>query len=89
MIISYDLKSAGHTVRMCGFEKHAGHIPCVSLGDAVFSANCIVLPVPTSKDGKTVFAPLCESDILLKDIVSAADRKTVFFTAGTRIGAAT
>ena len=83
------LKSAGHTVRMCGFEKHAGHIPCVSLGDAVFSANCIVLPVPTSKDGKTVFAPLCESDILLKDIVSAADRKTVFFTAGTRIGAAT
>ena len=81
------LKSAGHTVRMCGFEKHAGHIPCVSLGDAVFSANCIVLPVPTSKDGKTVFAPLCESDILLKDIVSAADRKTVFFTAGTRIGA--
>ncbi len=82
------LKNAGHTVRMCGFEKHKDHIPCVSVGDAVFSANCIVLPVPTSKDGKTVYTPLSTDEILLKDIVSAADRKTVFFTAGTRIGAA-
>ncbi len=82
------LKNAGHTVRMCGYEKYIGHIPCVSVGDAVFGTNCIILPVPTSKDGKTVYTPLGTNEILIKDIVSAADRKTIFFTAGTRVGAA-
>lgn len=82
------LKSGGHTVRMCGFEKHKRHIPCVSVGDAIFGAHCVVLPVPTSKDGKSVFTPLGANEILLKDLVSAADRKTVFFSAGTRLGAA-
>lgn len=81
------LLQAGHTVRMCAFEKHKGHIPCVSVGDAVFGAHCIVLPVPTTKDGKTVFTPLGKSEILLSDMVSAADKKTVFLTAGTKIGA--
>ncbi len=82
------LKNDGHTVRMCGFERHKSHISCLTAGDALFGADCVILPLPSSKDGKTVWTPLGNDEILLCDLPKAAKKKTLFLTALCRIGAA-
>ncbi|MBE6766169.1 MAG: dipicolinate synthase [Ruminococcaceae bacterium] len=82
------LRRDGHTVRMCGFERHSSHISCLKVGDALFGADCVILPLPSSKDGKTVWTPLGTEEILLCDLPKAAGKKTLFLTALTHIGAA-
>lgn len=82
------LKNEKHTVRMCGFEKHNRHIACVSAGDALFGADCVILPIPTSRDGDRVWTPLGNEKILLEDLRRAADKKTLFLSAGKRVGTA-
>ncbi len=82
------LRADGHTVRLCGFEKNGGHIPCVSVADALFGAHCIILPLPSSKDGKTVWMPLSDSEVYLSDITAAASSKALFLTAGLKLGTA-
>lgn len=81
------LSSAGHTVRMCGFERYERHIPCLPAGDALFGAQCVILPIVSTKDGRTVWTPLGENEILLSDLLAAANDKTLFLTAGGKIGA--
>ena len=81
------LKGCGHKVRLCGFEKHPKHYPCVSTGDALFGAECVILPLPSTKDGKTVWMPFGETEVKLSDVASAAGSKTRFFTAGVTLGA--
>ena len=78
----------GHTVRMCGFERHKSHIACVSAGDALFGANCVILPIPTTKDGKAVWTPLGNEEIRLDDLRRAANKKTLFLTANCTLGTA-
>ena len=80
------LKEQGHRVRLCGFQKHESHPPSSHLGDALFGADIIVLPLPSTKDGVTVWTPFGEDRILLSDIASAKDRKTLLLTAGTTLG---
>ncbi len=80
------LKNARHTVRMCGFERHESHTPCLSVGDALFGADCVILPIPSTKDGKTVWTPLGNEEILLHDLISAAGKKTLFLTACHTLG---
>lgn len=84
--LSRILKSKGHTVRMCGFEKYKKHMTCLSVGDALFGCDCIILPIPTTRDGKTVYAPFGNGETLICDIIAAANKKTIFFTAGTKLG---
>lgn len=81
------LLADGHTVRMCGFERHESHISCLTAGDALFGADCVILPLPTSKDGKTVFTPLGNDEILLCDLPKAAKKRTLFLSAITPVGA--
>lgn len=80
------LKNDRHTVRMCGFERHESHTPCLSVGDALFGADCVILPIPSTKDGKTVWTPLGNEEILLHDLTSAAGKKTLFLTACHTLG---
>jgi len=81
------LRECGHKVRMCGFERHPRHIPCVSAGDALFGAEYVILPIPSTKDGITVWMPYGENEVHLSDMAGAAGGKTVFFTAGVTLGA--
>lgn len=85
--LSDRLRESGHKVRMCGFERHPRHIPCVSAGDALFGAECVILPVPSTKDGITVWTPFGNGEIRLSDMAGAAGSKTIFFTAGVTLGA--
>ncbi len=82
------LRADRHTVRICGFEKHNGHIPCVSAADALFGAHCVILPLPSSKDGKTVWMPLSDKEVFLSDITAAANSKALLLTAGLSLGTA-
>ena len=87
LFLAERLIDCGHKVRLCGFEKHERHIPCVSAGDALFGADCVILPLPSTKDGRTVWTPYGEQEIYLADMVSAAGRKTLFLTANATLGA--
>ncbi len=84
--LSKRLINDGHTVRMCGFERHKSHIACVTAGDALFGADCVILPLPTTKDGITVWTPLGNEEIILDDLRRAANRKTLFLTANHTLG---
>ena len=82
------LRRDGHTVRMCGFTRHKSHISCLKVGDALFGADCVILPIPSTKDGKTVWTPLGSEEILLCDLPKAASKKTLYLTALATVGAA-
>lgn len=45
-------------------------------------ADVIVLPIPSSTDGKFLFAPNCENKILLTSITERIKEKTLLFTGG-------
>ncbi len=81
------LRNDGHTVRMCGFERMGSSISCLRVGDALFGADCVILPLPSSKDGKTVWTPLGNDEILLCDLARASGKRTLFLTALCSIGA--
>ncbi len=42
------------------------------------SAHIIILPLPLSRDGRTLNAPACEKEILLSDIIEQADEGDIF-----------
>ena len=77
----------GHTVRMCGFERFGGHVSCLKVGDALFGADCVILPIPSTKDGKTVWTPFGNEEILLRDLPKATGKRTLFLTALCSLGA--
>ncbi len=56
-----------------------------TLGDALSGASLVVLPVPMSKDERSLFAPAAEAPILLDDIFASAPADALIFggmTAG-------
>ena len=46
------------------------------------NADVVVLPIPSSTDGKFLFAPNCENKILLTSITERIKEKTLLFTGG-------
>jgi len=44
------------------------------------SSDAVILPVPTTKDSKTVFTPLTNRNIFLSDIRDAVDREQLILT---------
>ena len=46
------------------------------------NADIVILPIPSSTDGKFLFAPNCENKILLTSITKRIKEKTVLFTGG-------
>ena len=75
------LAEDGYDVSVCGFEhcNDTSGLPCVGLSDAAESCDAFILPVPVSRDGKTVNAPFSDTCILTGDYLdSVIGKKPVF-----------
>lgn len=63
------LKDKNHDVCVFGLPKPENIEPVDSICEAIYGADAIVLPVPLSRDGKTVYAPLTGDVIFLQDVL--------------------
>lgn len=74
------LEEYGFAVRLTGFEKH-GDLPAIPAVGAQEALRCgaVVLPLPCTKNGRTLNAPFAAEEIPLKAIVEAASAGSVFF----------
>lgn len=70
------LGEAGYEVAVCGLEKYQKKLyfttKCLYAEDAVREADAIILPIPFSKDGRTVNAPLSSREIGLTEVLRYA-----------------
>jgi dipicolinate synthase subunit A len=64
------LKSYNHEVTLFGLPDPYGLNVADSLCEAISNADAIILPVPVSKDGRTVTTPLTNDVIFLQDIIT-------------------
>lgn len=76
-ICAEHLARAGFECAVCGLEKSSALQNAVrgaSLADTLRGSNVVLLPLPTSVDGKTVFAPYANTPISLEEITSALEK---------------
>jgi dipicolinate synthase subunit A len=71
----------GIETRVCGFDINTeiyGNVKNFSsVREALSGADTAVLPIPYSKDGKTVFAPFSEKNIGIEEVAKALGEKTL------------
>ncbi len=74
------LKRDGHSVCCCGFDKYPGNDMEQCPADrAAAECDMLILPVPCSRDGRTVFAPFSSQEIPAGPVIAAASAgKPVF-----------
>lgn len=80
------LKELGYSVCIYGFEEFSRPIPLKSVStlDKAMASEIIVLPLPVTRNNKTLNASFSEREILLKDITALlCDGKTVLFGMGS------
>lgn len=63
------MQNDGYKVYICGFDQlyKEWNIEGCALEYAIQNADCTVLPMPVTKDGKTLHAPFADVDIYLDD----------------------
>lgn len=75
------LAKGGDFVYAVGFERHAfpGIVKKCSIEEALQRCNAVILPLPVSRDGVHLFAPLTSGDIVLgEEFLDFLQQKTVF-----------
>lgn len=75
--------SEGYKIYVCGFNKlaHEWGFEELPLEQAIKTGDCIVFPVPVTKDGKNLNAPFSESEIPLNgELAKLLEGKRVFCT---------
>ncbi len=69
-----ELAGSGYETVFAGFENYAGDVgsgtKCGAFCDVCRMADVVVLPLPTTKDGTTVYAPYAGREIRLSDVLS-------------------
>ena len=63
------LKNSGHEVQIYGLPSVQGFNVADSIYNAVCDTDAIILPLPVSRDGRTVTAPLTGDVIFIQDIL--------------------
>ncbi len=78
-----ELADRGYETALFGFENFGDDIGlctrCYCLEDALNKANVLILPMPVSNDGNSLFTPLSDKKIFLKDIFSKLDNNIIVF----------
>lgn len=64
------LKQSGNEVTLFGLPSVNGFIIAESIEEALFNTDAVLLPLPVTRDGKTVNAPLSERIVFIHDILS-------------------
>ncbi len=75
--IALQLKEKSQDVTIFGLPKNESLKSADSLYESVSTADCIVLPVPLSRDGNTVNTPLTDSVILLQELLLCRPKKVL------------
>lgn len=82
------MQNDGYKIYICGFDKLSGELDFeeASIEYAAKSADCAVLPMPLTKDGKTLNAPFSAQSIYLDDrLAKNFDGKRVFCTMADKL----
>ncbi len=74
------LAEDGFGITLCGFDKCGTNgLPVGDIAETVKNSDALILPLPVSRNGKDLFAPLSSKDIEISDLLKAADeRKPIF-----------
>ncbi len=74
------LKNAGYPVISFGLAENAEGIPSAqTLAEAVKDADIVLLPIPMSRDGKTLSAPALTTPLFVSDIFEKVKSDAVLF----------
>ena len=81
------IENDGNKVFVYGFDltEVPNNLECKTLDDITFDSDYIILPVPTSKDMVTLFAPFCKKTIKLHDLKDNLASKKVFCTLADKL----
>ena len=63
----------GYAVKICGFDNaaEAFSLEQADLTETIRSSDALILPLPCSRDGKRINAPLSQDDIIIDESISA------------------
>lgn len=65
-------QNAGREVYLCGFETADTELPALPIEKICERCGTIILPLPVTRDGKTLNAPLAQREILCDDTLAKA-----------------
>lgn len=65
-------------VKLYGFEKLENFKECEKYDKMILSSDCIILPIPFSKDNRYLYMPFSNKDISIQEIGCYLENKTVF-----------
>ena len=72
-----NLKEQGYTVTLYGFDTPylTGLSKSIHLADALSETDCVLLPLPVSRDEKLLSTPLWEQSLSLEEVFSSLPKK--------------
>lgn len=73
-MMAEQLAEQGERVFCFGLERYSFRAPCLICdrpAPVIESAGMVVLPLPVTRDGETVFAPLSEQKIMLDEVIAS------------------
>ncbi len=82
LYMAEDLRSRGYTADIIGFDHNENSCPArfhENLCNTLKNAKALILPVPVSRDGVTLYAPMCNEEIKLKNITDCISRECRVF----------
>lgn len=72
------LSKEKHEVKVYGFEKIENFKECETYENMLSSSEIVVLPIPFTKDKKTINMPLSNRNIRIQELVYYLENKTIF-----------
>lgn len=70
----------GFGVTLCGFDKSDTYgFPTADIIETANNSDALILPLPVSRDGSNLFAPLSSKDIKISDVMKAAGKTKPIF----------
>lgn len=75
------LADKGFECAMCGFDCYSGDFglctKCVNFCDSLEMSDVIVLPLPLSRNGVSIYSPFSENEILLNDVCECTNENVI------------
>ncbi len=81
LYLAKSIQNDGYTVYICGFELSCDteNLEELCLKDIIAKSNNIILPLPCTRDGRTIFSPYSEKELVLDEYLeNALEDKNVY-----------
>ena len=84
---AYYARTKGYKISLFGFDKYEYCPRCFDIENDLFktlkNADAIILGIPTSFDGKTIYAPYSSQEIRISELLLKAPEKAIIFGGKT------